>query len=81
MLTEQDIVDRAADSAFERWLNIRIAAGIFVGLLIVLAFYEPYHSWLHAHVEFLAGVSAGSLVQSVGWLRDRWRWMKHFSWQ
>jgi hypothetical protein len=79
-LTEQDIVDRAADRwrwYWREWWCFPIA----ILLLWVLALYPP--SWtifLRAHVEFLWGVLAGSLLQVPGWLRDRWRWMKLFSW-
>jgi hypothetical protein len=85
-LTSDDIVDRAA--ARERrnryrwvwWLNAFRWVGIVLAILAV-GLYQPTHAWLHTHLEFLWGVLAGSLLQVPGWLRDRWRWMKWFSWQ
>jgi len=40
-----------------------------------------YRDWIHAHRELFIGILIGSLLQVPGWLRDRWLWMKHFSWQ
>jgi hypothetical protein len=80
LLTEQDIVDRAAEPWRWYW-RVWLCCPLAILLLWVLALYPP--SWtifLRAHVEFLWGVLAGSLLQVPGWLRDRWRWMKLFSW-
>jgi len=84
-LTAQEIVDRAAAKSvwpLAGWRFYWLVWWCFPAAIILLfALYAPVHSWLHAHLQFLWGVLAGTLVQSVGWLRDRWRWLKWFSWQ
>lgn len=81
-LTEQDVVDRVDSSlARERMITRRMAVWGAWSLLILVALLQPVHSFLHAHVEFFAGVLAGTLLQSVGWIRDRWRWLKWNTWQ
>lgn len=79
LLTADEIVDRAVRKedtlrAVRRWC----AVAAFVTLVAIT---EPVHAWLHAHLQFLWGVLVGSLLQVPGWLRDRWLWMKWFSWQ
>lgn len=78
-LTAEELVDRAARKPESwryllRWFTV-------AGLVVLIALTEPAHAWLHAHLQFLWGVLVGSLLQVPGWLRDRWRWMKWFSWQ
>ncbi len=70
-------MNRAEARERRHWRWISMAAAFVVTALVGL--FEPVHRFLHAHVDILAGVLAGTLVQSVGWLRDRWRWMKWFS--
>lgn len=82
LLTEQDIVDRAARRKLVRFrvlLLLWCGGMLFVMAGFAFVLYEPVHALLRVHVEFFWGVLAGSLLQSIGWLRDRWRWMKWFS--
>jgi putative effector of murein hydrolase len=60
---------------------------LFLLSLLLVSLYEPIHAWLHAHLQLLAGVVIGSVAQLLvtggvaRWLRDRWLWMRWFSWQ
>lgn len=84
-LTEQDIVDRADDSARihkdRLYISVWCALALFVLAGFAFLLFPPVLVLLRLHREFLWGVLAGSVLQSVGWLRDRWRWMKWFSHQ
>lgn len=84
-LTAEQIVERADRRDRIRKSRIYVAAWCAVSLLIlagfVFLFYEPVHAWLHRHVELFLGILIGSLLQTIGWARDRWRWMRGFSWQ
>jgi hypothetical protein len=53
---------------------------VCIGVLAAAIALKPFHAWLHAHLQLLLGILIGALLQVPGWLRDRWRWMKHFSW-
>jgi hypothetical protein len=77
-LTCEDIVNRAA--AREAFLNKRMAVWSVVALVVMLmAFWQPVHAWLHVHLELLLGILIGTLAQSIAWLIDRWRWLRWFS--
>lgn len=77
-ISEQDIVDRAEQRRRGPFgWKISTLAVIFV--LVLGALYDPIHAWLHRHLELIFGILIGSSLEMVGWIRDRWRWMKWFS--
>jgi hypothetical protein len=83
-LTEQDLMDRAAEldstatgEYLGRWIRRWTVAALIVCLV---GLFDPFYTWLHAHLELLLGFLLGTLAQSVPWLIDRWRWIKWFSW-
>lgn len=81
-LTEQDIVDRVAGRIErERMITRRLAVWGAAALLVLVALLRPVHTFLHAHLESFAGVLVGTLLQSVPWAIDRWRWLKWFGHQ
>lgn len=50
--------------------------------VVLVGIYEPVHTFLRHHLEFLWGVLVGSLLQVAAvWLYDRWLWLRWFSWQ
>jgi hypothetical protein len=93
-LTEQDVVDRAEFRAeMRRW---DLWTNLFFFALLLVALWLPVHRWLHAHLELLAGILIGSLLELTAvfcprwlspvltgarWIKDRWLWMKWFSHQ
>lgn len=88
-LTEEEIVDRAARKA-QNWAYLcRFFAAVAVVILVGIT--EPVHGWIRRHIEFMFGVTLGSWLELAvcerwpqrcfAWLRDRWLWLRWFSWQ
>jgi hypothetical protein len=62
---------------------------VYVGLcflVVVLGvFYKPFQQMVTHQRPFWLGVLVGSLaelfmIRGIPWLRDRWRWLRWFSW-
>lgn len=70
-LTAEEIADRAEFKS-RLWRN-RLWWFAAAGVVVLAGITEPAHTWLRAHLEFLWGVLAGTLLQVPGWLRDRWK--------
>lgn len=77
-LSEEDIIRRAEEknNRGSEWLLRTVAVAA-----VLAAFYEPVHAFLHEQWKFVAGVAVGTIPQTILWARDRWRWLKWFSWQ
>jgi hypothetical protein len=73
-LTEETMIDRA-ERRRERWQTFSqwIRLHLVIALVCVMAILEPFHSWLHVHVQFCFGAVAGSAAQAIAWAAWRWR--------
>jgi hypothetical protein len=72
-LTEEEIVDRAAQRQHDSTILLVILA---MCLLSAISIYKPVHTWLHAHLQLLAGILLGSVLEAWMWLmycRRPWR--------
>lgn len=77
-LSEEDIIRRAEEKN-NRVLEWALRAVAVAAILA--AFYQPVHAVLHEQWKFVVGVAVGTIPQTILWARDRWRWLKWFSWQ
>ena len=70
-LTEEEIVYRSRKRQ-ERLKRIRQKFGFFLALAIVtfLSLLLPIHTWLHRHLQFLAGILIGSLLELMVYERQ-----------
>jgi hypothetical protein len=78
-----DLMERARELDYKaigeylgRWIRRWTVAALIV---CVVGLFDPFHTWLHAHLELLLGFLLGALAQSIPWLIDRWRW-KGIAW-
>lgn len=70
-LVEQEIIDRADRAATHRQNDIWMTTIVVTTVLIAMT--QPIHAWLHAHLEFLAGIVAGASPVAIAWGVYRWR--------
>jgi hypothetical protein len=74
LLTEEDVIaaDEAAARRLANWRRLFRFSGAAL-LLILIALTDPVHAWLHAHLQFLAGIFVGSTLEAAVWSWDDWR--------
>jgi hypothetical protein len=84
LLTEEDIIDRAAARARPSWTNVFVMLGaLFLTAGVALAF-PAVDRFVQKYPLVWLGILIGSLAQTgvvfaSRWAWDRWLWLKWFS--